>query len=304
VWEIAQKVDVWEIEGAMVYLKLALTAVIWGGTFIAGRVVMQSMEPFSAAFCRFAIASFCLFFLTRQLEGGLPKLKLYQFVQVTLLGLTGIFIYNVCFFWGLKLITASRAALIIALNPIAIAIGSAVVFGERLTPLKLLGIVTSLLGVVVVIARGSLTVLFASGLGWGEVFLFGCVLSWCAFTLIGKQTMQVLSPLATTTYACLIGGIALLFPALGEGLMGELTQFSLVAWLGILYLGFFGSAVGFSWYYEGLKAIGPARASIFINLVPVSAVLLAALLLDEELTPTLIAGGALVVTGVFLTNRK
>ena len=61
-----------------------LTAIIWGGTFIAGKVVVQSMEPFSAAFCRFAIASLCLRLLTKKIEGKLPPLKWQQIPLVTI----------------------------------------------------------------------------------------------------------------------------------------------------------------------------------------------------------------------------
>jgi drug/metabolite transporter (DMT)-like permease len=68
-------------------------------------------------------------------------------------------------------------------------------------------------------------------------------------------------------------------------------------------LGFFGTALGFQWYYEGIRAIGPSRAGVFINLVPVSAMSLSYLLLDEKLSPSLLAGAILVLAGVYLTNR-
>lgn len=287
----------------IVYVKLILTALIWGGTFSAARLVVQSMEPFSAAFLRFTVASIFLILLTHKVEGRLPRLKRNQFIQVIILGLTGVFAYNAFFFIGLKAIAASRAALIIALNPVFITLGSALFFQDKLTKFKLLGIIISLLGAGIVISRGNLLHLLSGNFGRGELFIFGCVFSWVAYTLIGKIAMRELSPLAASTYACIIGAIALFIPALFEGLVQDFAQFSLIAWLGILYLGFFGSALGFSWYYEGVMAIGAARASIFINLVPVSAILLGVLLLHEPITLSLLLGGVLVLTGVFFTNR-
>lgn len=68
------------------YVKLVLTAIIWGGTFVAGRIVVQSMEPFTAAFFRFAVASVCLLILTHKIEKRLPKLKKNQIFPVILLG--------------------------------------------------------------------------------------------------------------------------------------------------------------------------------------------------------------------------
>lgn len=287
----------------IIYLKLFLTALIWGGTFIAGRIVVQTMEPFTSAFCRFAIASVCLLLLTQKIEGRLPKLQKAQYFLVILLGLTGVFSYNAFFFIGLQTVAASRAALIVALNPTFIALGAALFFKEKLNRIKLLGIVTSLLGAAIVISKGQILNLFKGSIGWGEFFIFGCVLSWVAYTLIGKSVMKSLSPLAATTYACIIGAIALLIPALFEGIVQNFMRFPLPAWLGILYLGVLGSAIGFSWYYEGVVAIGAAKASIFINLVPVSAIAFAALLLHEPITISLVLGGILVVTGVLFANK-
>ncbi len=71
----------------------------------------------------------------------------------------------------------------------------------------------------------------------------------------------------------------------------------------IAYLGLLGSAIGFTAYYNGVRAIGLARASVFINGVPICAILLAALLLREPITPTLAIGALLVVAGVTCTNR-
>ncbi|PPS45325.1 DMT family transporter [Chroococcidiopsis sp. TS-821] len=287
----------------IVYLKLVLTAVVWGGTFIAGRWVVQSLEPFSAAFCRFAVSSICLLFLTAQQEGQLPRLQRKQLTQVILLGMTGVFAYNAFFFLGLQTIAASRAALIVALNPTFIALGSVLFFKDKLTILKLIGIITSLLGAALAISRGNIVNILADNLSIGDLFLFGCVFSWVAYTLIGKLAMQQLSPLVATTYACLIGTIALFFPALSEGILQQFFQINLVTWLVIWYLGFLSSALGFIWYSEGVRTIGPAKAAIFINLVPVSAILLAAVVLQEEITLSLLVGGTLVVIGVLLTNK-
>lgn len=287
----------------VVYLKLILTAVVWGGTFIAGRVIVQDLEPFSAAFCRFAVSSICLLFLTLKQEGQLPRLHRKQLIQVILLGMTGVFAYNAFFFLGLQTIAASRAALIVALNPTFIALGSALFFKDKLTALKIIGIIASLLGAALAISRGNVVNILDDNLSIGDLFLFGCVFSWVAYTLIGKLVMQQLSPIVATTYACLIGTIALFFPALSEGILQQFFQINFVTWLVIWYLGFLSSALGFIWYSEGVRAIGPAKAAIFINLVPVSAILLAAVLLREEITLSLLAGGILVVMGVFLTNK-
>ena len=287
----------------MIYLKLLFMAIFWGGTFIAGRVVAAQMGPYSAAFLRFALASVLLAITLRNREGTLtlPPRKILG--SLLILGLTGIFIYNVLFFKSLKLIAAGRAAVIVATNPIFIALFSALFLGDKINLLAVTGILTSVSGALLVITRGKISTLLSSGIGWGEAYVFGCVASWVVFSLVGKTVMKSLSPLHSITYASIVGTVALFFPALNEGLLREATTQAPTVWLSISYLSVFGTVLGFLWYYEGIRELGPARAALFINFVPVSAVFLAYLIIDEPVGLSLLVGTVLVTAGVYLTNR-
>lgn len=287
----------------MIYLQLTIMAFIWGGTFIAGRIVGESVGAFTAALTRFTIASICLLFITQRWEGKLPPLKQRQWFPVLMLGLSGVFFYNVFFFLGLQTVTASRAALIVALNPIAIALASTVVFKEQLSPLKIFGITLSLIGASIVISDGNPAILLRQGLELGDLFLIGCLLSWASYTIVGKQVMRELSPVVTVTYACLIGAMLLLPFGLWEGYESDWFLPSGKALLALAYLGVLGSALGFCWYYIGVQRIGASQAAVFINLVPITATILGALILSEPVTSALITGGGLVIIGVICTNR-
>ena len=97
-------------------------------------------------------------------------------------------------------------------------------------------------------------------------------------------------------------GTVCLFPAaVIEGLF-ESPAYSWEAWASIFYLGYFGTVLGFVWYYEGIKRIGPARAGLFINFVPIWAVLMAYVILNEPMTISLLLGAVLVSSGVYLTS--
>ncbi len=288
----------------IVYIKLLMAAFFWGGTFIAGRVVAQGVGPFSAAFLRFAVASFLLVLITRKIEGGLPRLKRDQIIPVVLLGMTGVFAYNVLFFLGLQTVTAGRASVIVAMNPIFIALFAALLFRERLSGINAAGIVLCVTGAVVVISHGSPPALLQGDVGKGELYILGCVASWVLYSLIGKRAMRDLSAMAAVTYSCLIGDALLFIPAWMEGLFSDAAGYRMVDWLGITYLGIFGTVLSFTWYYEGIRTIGASRASVFINFVPISAVVLAFFLLGEILDISLVAGGTMVIGGAYLTNRN
>jgi len=291
------------LASSMVYIKLILTALFWGGTFVAGRQVAGDLGPFSIAFLRFALASVLLLGLTRIKEGRLPPVGRREILLVILLGLTGVFAYNALFFKGLSLIEASRASLIVATCPAFIALASVLFLRERLTLVQAIGIPLSILGAVVVISKGHMGQILAGGVGLGELCILGCVLNWAIYSLLGKVALRRLSPLVCVSYSSLAGAIALAVPALLEGLTQTIRRVSLLDWTSITYLAVFGTVLGFVWFYEGVWLIGTTRAGLFINFVPISAVILAFLLLREPITWSLAVGAVLVLSGVYLTNR-
>lgn len=287
----------------IIYLKLFLTATFWGGTFIAGKILAENVGPFSASFLRFLTASFCLVLITWKIEGRFPGIRKQQIFPLILLGLTGVFSYNLFFFKGLRLIDAGRASIIIANNPIFITLLSMLLFKERITLLKFVGVLISVTGAVIAISRGDLNNIMTGGLGLGEFFIFCCVASWVCYSLIGKAVMTDLSPLVSVTYSAIIGTACLFIPALFEGILRDMKYYMTSEWISIFYLGFFGTVLGFVWYYEGIKKIGPTRAGLFINFVPIAAIILAFLILKEPLTLSLFVGALFVCSGVYLTNR-
>ncbi|MCL6415963.1 EamA family transporter [Aestuariirhabdus sp. Z084] len=285
----------------MIYFKLTLMSFLWGGTFIAGKLIATDIGPYSAAFLRFVIASSFLLILVYQQHGRWPTIDRSQWLPLLVLGLSGIFCYNLFFFKGLELIEASRAAIIIASNPVVIAVIAALLFAERLGIQKALGVLISLAGTLVTITRGELSNLQGT-LGWGELFIGISVLSWVTYSLVGKRVLGGLSPLVSVCYSTLIGTLLLAPPALHEGVINQLAQFSVLQWGCLFYLGFFGTVLGFIWYYQGIQQVGALRAGLFINLVPIAATLLSVLILKEQPGWSLLLGLLMVSGGVLLVN--
>jgi drug/metabolite transporter (DMT)-like permease len=285
-----------------IYAALVLMAVCWGGAFIGGRIAAVEMTPLAAALWRYVIATIALLAVAFVLERGLPRLAARQWLAVALLGATGVVMFNLCFMYGLARVPASRGSLIMALNPAITLLGAVLFLHERLTRNKVLGIVVALAGVAIVLSHGNPADLFRGSVGVGEVVLFGCPIAWAAYTLIGKRMLTGISAIAVTTYAALTGTAML---AVLAALSGDLLPpvASLRAWTAIAFVGLFGTALAFVLFYEGVRTIGPARTSVFINLVPVAAIVLGVLLLGEPLEASMLVGGALVVAGVLLLNR-
>ncbi|UTH75372.1 DMT family transporter [Chromobacterium sp. IIBBL 290-4] len=286
------------------YLQLILVMIIWGGTFIAGRQLAGHAPPLLAAALRFAVASLCLLGFLALSRTPLTRPTPRQALRLLLLGLCGIFGYNLCFFYGLQHVSASRASLIVALNPAAIALASRLFLGERLPAGKLAGVALSLAGAALVILGRDASALGGAKDWSGDLLILGCVASWAAYSVASRGLSQTLGPLQTVTWSILFGTLMLLAAA---ALSGDLSRQALDAlggaqWSGLLYLGALGSALAYIWYYDGIRALGPTRTGVFIALNPLSAVLLGALLLGEKLTPQMGLGGALAIAGILLSN--
>ncbi|WP_372811745.1 DMT family transporter [Pseudoalteromonas nigrifaciens] len=290
-----------------IYFKLVLVALLWGGTFIAGRLLAESLSPLMSAIGRFGLAVFILILLTIKLEGRLPKLSLRQVAITFTLGLTGIFTYNLFFFTALSEMPASRTALFVAFNPIATAVLVSLLYREKISFQKLLGIFVAVLGALTVISNGHLLTVIqdiSQAFGHGEFSMLCAVISWAIYTVVGRKALLGLSPLVSTTYAAIWGLLLLLMMWLYSPNVQVLSELNWKVCAAIGYLAIFGTVIPFIWYYQGIKKIGAAQTSVFTNFVPLFGVLLGALLLNEQISSSMLLGGALVITGVVLTNRR
>ena len=283
-------------------VKLLLTALFWGGTWVAGRVAVHEASPLAVASWRFFFAALLLGGLLIAREGW-PRWSAREWLKLAALGLTGVFFYNVFFLYGLQHVEAGRGALVVAFIPAMIALADWLFFRLPMSPKKALGVILALIGCLLVVTRGHPTQLLTGEVGFGEWLLLGTAVSWVAYTLISRHCAQHFSALAMTFGGCLSGWLMLTAAALADGSLLTLSATTWRGWSSIVFLGVFGTALAFTWYSQAIARIGTTKAAAFINLVPVFAVLLGTLLLDERLAGAVLAGGALVIVGVFLTNR-
>jgi len=290
----------------LIYLQLSLVAMIWGGTFVAGRYMSVDTPALLSASLRFLLAGAVLGVFLLLSKQAFVKLSGAQLVKVLGLGFCGIYAYNLCFFYGLHLISASRASLIVALNPAVMAIGAYLMYREAISVVKAFGIVLCLVGAAVVIFAKNHLAIAGDGADWrGDLLIFGCVLSWVAYSLLGKSVVKEIGALHTVTYSIWAGAAMLIVTAIAKGqfsldLMRALPANEL---LSLTYLGAIGSALAYIWFYNGIQVIGATRAGVFIALNPLTAVLLGWGLLDEHISPYTAVGGALVIGGIVLCNK-
>lgn len=287
----------------LVYVILALATSSWGSAFIAGAYATRDFDPITVAFLRFFFAAIILLPLMWWLEPNRVNPKGKEWLLLASLGLTGIALYNICFFIATKEAPIVKSSLFIASNPVLIILLSALFLKEKITSRNIIGLILALSGAAIIITEGNFMAVIQTGLQPIDLVLLIAVICWALYSVLGKVALGRFSPLVSTTYAVVFGTI-MLFPfAVLEGNWSQYVAATPLTWASILHMSIIVSVISFIMYYQGIRTIGAARASIFINLMPLSAVILAVILLGEPVLPIHIVGAVLVLTGVTVGTK-
>jgi drug/metabolite transporter (DMT)-like permease len=274
----------------------ALAAVLFGASVVAVRIAVRDVPPLALAFLRFAQGSLVLFVGLLVFRKDLLKVDRGDLPFLAGLGLLFFTIFAITFNAGMQYTAASRAAVILATMPLWTIIISRLATRGGLGTRQVIGVCTSFAGVaIVMVARGgagdsSLT---------GDALLLTTALCGAIYNVLSKRALERYSGVTTTFYAMVFGTLFLLPFSLGGLTLGALRGQTLAI---VIFLGVFGGALGFSLWTSALKQLSPTQVSVYINLNPIAATLLAATMLHEQLSGSFLIGFVAVVAGVMIVN--
>ncbi|HST95125.1 MAG TPA: DMT family transporter [Microvirga sp.] len=285
------------------YLLLGLTALFWGGNAIAGRLAVGEVSPMVLTALRWVIVVAVMLPLTgRQLAEAWPVLRDRR-VSTILMGIFGFTGFNGLFYAAAHHTTAVNLTIFQGSIPVLVLIGMVLFFGLRAVPLQILGMAVTLLGVVVVSVKGSLEILRSLAFNIGDVWtLIACVF-YAGYTL-GLRRRPQIPGLVYFTALAIVAFLSSLPLLAFEAATGTVQWPTLKGWAVLLYVGLLPSLLAQIFYIRGVELIGPARAGLFVNLVPVFGALLAVVLLGEPFAFYHALGLALVLGGIALAERR
>ncbi|WP_018922417.1 DMT family transporter [Salsuginibacillus kocurii] len=284
----------------LVYIMLIFVTSLWGSAFVAGAYVTDYLGAVTVAFLRFAVAAVLLIPLMLYINKGIPKLKIKDHLMFMLLGVTGICLYNICFFLATSYAPVVKSSLFIATNPILIMVLSAFFLKEPVGKKQAVGMMLAFSGAFLIITEGQIFSIAALSLQWIDLVLCIAVVTWALYSVLGKVVLQKHSPIVVTAFAVIYGSIFLFPIAMWEQSPATWFEIPGSAWLLLLHMSVLVTVVSFVLYYEGIRQIGAAKAGLFINIMPVSATVLAVVLLGEPFYLAYFLGAVLVISGVLL----
>ncbi len=287
---------------ANAYLLLALTALFWAGNAVAGKLAAGVVSPVTLTFARWLLAAAIIVLLARRhLRRDLAALRRH-WQLVFALGALGFAAFNLLLYWALHHTTAINVTIEQSAMPVLIILINFAVFGQRVRWLQLLGVASTIAGVVITATRGAPLALLETGVNRGDAIMMAAVALYAGFAvaLRYKPAVHWLSLLAAMAVSALL--FAATFFAV-EAFQGRLSMPGARGWAIIVYTAIFPSILSQLFFIRGVELIGSNRAGLFINLVPIFGALLAVVLLEESFHGYHLLALALVLGGISLAER-
>ncbi|MBC16014.1 MAG: multidrug transporter [Desulfovibrio sp.] len=290
-----------------IYLVLAM--VIVGSSVVAGKVMTDELPVFLASLMRFAIALILLLPILFIKEGGFPRLSRRSWGILAGQSLCGSFLFTVFLLYGLKYTSSADAGIITATTPACMGLLALLILRDRPSLKSGAGILFSVAGVMVINTIQTDAMQSSLGSLTGNLLVLAAVFFEALFLLIPKSIREPLSPLATSTIISLFGMLWFLPMGIWELWHIDLTTISIMGWMTVAYYGAVVTVLAYLFWFAGIRQVAASRAGVFTAVMPVSAVLLSALVLDAPISWQQWLGCSLVLAGIVCTttpssNRK
>ena len=280
-------------------LAAAAACLLWSGSLRASKVSYDTLGPMSLGLIRFSLATLA-FFVIRLVTGDRQMPDALGMAQIALTGFLGTSLYFAAENYGISMLPTSTGSLIVGSFPAMTLVLECLIDKASPRPLKTAGIALAFLGVAVLAltesSEGGSDVLLGS-----LVLMFGG-LCWSLYNFAMRLVMGTYTTLTITTWQTLFGALGFVPFVLWEGMPTSLP--SPTAWASLAYLVLGCTVAGFMLYNWGLEDLEPSTATSLSNLIPVFGLLLAALVLHEQIGVQQLVGGAIVVVGIILSTRE
>jgi len=285
------------------YIEVTFAVIVWGASFIATKLALRDLAPVTVVWLRFAIGVIILGIATTlRHQLAFPKRK--EWLYFAILGFLGITFHQWLQSTGLVTAQASTTAWIVATTPVFMAILSVIFLHEKFDWLQVIGIVLAVIGVLIVVSKGNINGLIERHFGeTGDILILISAINWAVFSIISRRGLKTHQATQMMFFVMTIGWLftSILFVTSGNFQdIGHLTWTSL---LGICFLGIFCSGLAYIAWYDGLQEIQASQIGAFLYIEPIVAVIVAWLILREDLLLMTLLGGGIILLGVRLVQK-
>ncbi len=284
------------------HIALFLVALFYGANYTIAKVVLDDGYIGPKGFIIMRVVAAFLFFTLFHFLFIKEKVDKADFGRLVLCGIFGVAINQIFFFSGLKFTTPINASLMMMTTPILVLLSSAFLIGERITLLKIIGIIMGISGATALITYGK-EVSFQSSQLLGDLFILINAASYGIYLVVVKPLMQKYHPITVVRWVFSIGLVLVIPFGWSELSVVEWSSFSQHVWLAVLYVLIFSTILTYLFNAYALKIVNPSVVSIYIYLQPLIAAVIALIFVKDELTWYKIVAAVFIFAGVYLVSK-
>ena len=289
----------------LAYVMLVLAVMFWAGNFIVGKfATLFQIPPLTLNVFRWISVWLILMpFTYKEIYKNLPNIKKNWFV-ISFMGVITISTFNSVVYVALNHTQVINAVLVLAAIPAATIVLSSIMNIEKTNTFQLLGLCLSIIGIGSIISNGEIQKIISLSFNKGDLLMLVCVITWALYSTLLKKYQFKFSQFSLIQLMVTAGLLFLIPQFFYEQSIGLEVNFNKAFFLILFYVVVFPAIAAYYCWQKGIEIIGPNRASMFIQLMPLFSAVMAIIIFNEKFQFYHFTGAFFIVTGIYLSNKK
>ena len=287
------------------YLFLVLATFCWSGNFIVGKfATVYEIPPLTLNVFRWISVWFILIpFTYKEIFENLPYIK-KNWLVISFMGVITISTFNSVVYFALNYTQVINAVLMLSAIPAATIVLSSLMKIEETNIFQLLGLVLSIIGIGSIISNGDIQKIISLDFNKGDMWMLVCVITWSLYSTLLKKNNFKLSQFTLIQLMVSVGILFLIPQFFYEKSIGLELNLNKNFFLILIYVAIFPAIAAYYFWQKGVEIIGPNRASMFIQLMPLFSAVMAIIIFKEKFELYHFVGAIFILSGIYLSNRK
>ena len=287
------------------YLFLVLATFCWSGNFIVGKfATVYEIPPLTLNVFRWISVWFILIpFTYKEIFENLPYIK-KNWLVISFMGVITISTFNSVVYFALNYTQVINAVLMLSAIPAATIVLSSLMKIEKTNIFQLLGLVLSIIGIGSIISNGDIQKIISLDFNKGDMWMLVCVITWSLYSTLLKKNNFKLSQFTLIQLMVSVGILFLIPQFFYEKSIGLELNLDKNFFLILIYVAIFPAIAAYYFWQKGIEIIGPNRASMFIQLMPLFSAVMAIIIFKEKFELYHFVGAIFILSGIYLSNRK
>ena len=289
----------------LAYTLLVLASLCWSGNFIVGKfATLFEIPPLTLNTFRWISVWLILIpFTFKEIYKNLAYIK-KNLLAIAFMGVITISTFNSVVYFALNYTQVINAVLVLAIIPAVTIVLSALMKVEKSNIFQIFGLILSIIGVGSIISNGDVQRIVSLSFNNGDLWMLVCVLSWALYSTLLKKNKFKLSQFSLIQIMVSVGILFLIPQYFYEQSIGLELNFNKAFFLILFYVVVFPAIVAYYCWQKGVEIIGPNRATMFIQLMPLFSAVMAIIIFKEKFELYHFVGATFIVSGIYLSNKK